>query len=153
MSYKINAYVEPHYPIKKSLLVSSATAALNVTNIKGKVEASISVIGDRKMRQLNREYRGIDEPTDVLAFPYALDTGGVGNFVAPPSKYLNLGDVAISYPQLIGRAVKEEVLVDEMASILTIHGVLHLLGMVHEREVDAAKMEELESDAFEAAKV
>ena len=99
MNYKVNAYVEPHYPLKKTLLISTATAALNAANVKGKVELSISIIGDRKMRKLNKEYKGVDAPTDVLAFSYSLDSDQKG-FSVPDAKYLNLGDVAISYPQL-----------------------------------------------------
>ena len=150
---KINAYVEPHYPIKKSLLVSAAQSALKVANVKAKVELAVSVIGDRKMRNLNREYRGIDEPTDVLAFSYSLQTGKPHEFVTPPSPYLNLGDVIISYPQLINRAVKEETMVDEMAQLLVVHGVLHLLGYEHEKPADAQAMEELEDKALASVQV
>jgi probable rRNA maturation factor len=148
MTYEVNAYVEPHYPLKKSLLVSAAKSALAAANVKGEVETTISVIGDRKMRQLNKKYRDIDAPTDVLAFSYSLDTGKPYEFVSPPSKYLNLGDVIISYPQLIARAAKENVMVDEMASILVIHGMLHLLGYDHEKPQDIATMEPLEDKAL-----
>lgn len=144
MSYKISAYVEPHYPLKKALLARVAEATLSAEKVKGKVEIAISVIGDRKMRSLNREYRGIDAPADVLAFPYSLQTGEPGEFVTPPSKYLNFGDVVISYPQLLERAAKEEMMVDDMATLLVVHGVLHLLGYDHEKPTDATAMEKLE---------
>ena len=153
MAYKVDAYVEPHYPLKKSLLVSAAESALSIANVKGKIELAVSVIGDRKMRQLNREYRGIDAPTDVLAFSYTLDTGKPREFITPPSKYLNLGDVIISYPQLIDRAAREETMVDEMASLLVVHGVLHLLGYGHEKPQEAAEMESLEDKALSLANV
>ncbi|MEX0621452.1 MAG: rRNA maturation RNase YbeY [Candidatus Woykebacteria bacterium] len=153
MTYKVAAYVEPHYPIKKSLLVHSAEAALTAANVKGKIEVFVSVIGDRKMRGLNKEYRGIDAPTDVLAFPDSLGEGKVKEFVSPPSKYLNLGDVIISYPQLINRAAKEELMVDDMAQLLVIHGVFHLLGYDHEKSEEAASMEALEDKALASVKV
>ena len=143
MNYKVNAYVEPHYPLKRTLLISIATTTLNTVNVKGKIELSISVIGDRKMRKLNKEYKGVDAPTDVLAFSYSLDSDQK-EFSVPGAKYLNLGDVAISYPQLLDRAAKEEMLVDEMAMVLVIHGVLHLLGFDHEKVDEAEKMEALE---------
>src|SRR4030042_6630045 len=98
MAYKVETFVEPHYPIKKTLLVSAATAALSAAKVKGKVELTISVIGDRKMRSLNKEFRGIDAPTDVLSFTDSLQTDKSSEFVTPPSRYLNLGDVVISYP-------------------------------------------------------
>ena len=153
MVYKINSYVEPHYPIKKSLLVAAAESALKTANVKGKVEITVSVIGDRKMRQLNKEYRSIDAPTDVLTFSYTLQTGKPREFVSPPSKYLNLGDIVISYPQLIERAAKEETMVDEMASSLVVHGVLHLLGHNHEKPQEATSMEVLEDKALSAIQV
>jgi len=153
MSYKITTYVEPHYPLKKPLLISAAESALSVANVKGKVEATISVIGDRKMRQLNREYRSIDAPTDVLAFSYTLDTGRPREFITPPSKYLNLGDVVISYPQLLDRAAKENTMVDDMAMQLVVHGVLHLLGYDHEKPQEAAAMESLEDTALSTISV
>ena len=128
MAYKLSAYVEPHYPLKKPLLIRSAEEALAIANVKGKVELSVSVIGDRKMRQLNKEYRGIDAPTDVLAFSYSLQTGKPKEFVTAPSNFLNLGDVIVSYPQLLERAAKEETMVDDMAASLVVPGVLHLLG-------------------------
>ena len=150
MTYKINAYVEPHYPIKKPVLISAAQSSLDTNNVKGKVELSISIIGDRKMRKLNKEYRGIDATTDVLAFSDSLDGGKHEQFVTAPTKYLNLGDVIISYPQLLDRAVKEEMMVDEMAMYLVIHGTLHLLGYDHEKNEEATKMESLEDKIFTA---
>ncbi len=153
MAYKVDAYVEPHYPLKKSLLVHAAESALSTVNVKGKVELAVCIIGDRKMRQLNKRYREIDAPTDVLAFSYTLDTGKPREFVIPPSSYLNLGDVIISYPQLIDRAAREETMVDEMASLLVAHGVLHLLGYDHNKPQEAAAMEALEDKALSAIAV
>lgn len=146
MSFKLNAYVEPHYPIKKSVLNTAATSALNAAKVKSKVELSISVVGDRKIKSLNKKYRGIDAPTDVLAFSFTLDSSAGKGFVSQPSNYLFLGDIIISYPQLIDRASKEDMLVDEMAALLTTHGTLHLLGYDHEKTDDATKMESLEDE-------
>ncbi len=148
MAYKLSVYIEPHYPLKKPLLVGAADAALKTANVKGKIELAVSIIGDRKMRQLNKQYRNIDAPTDVLAFSYSLQTGKPKEFATPPSKYLNIGDVIISYPQLIGRAAKEDTMVDDMARQLVIHGVFHLLGYDHEKPTEAASMEDLEDKAF-----
>ncbi|MDP2720522.1 MAG: rRNA maturation RNase YbeY [bacterium] len=153
MNHKITSYVEPHYPVKKSLLTLAAEAALQAAAVKAKVEVAISIIGDRKMRQLNKKHRGIDTPTDVLAFPYSLGTGKPGDFVTPPSKYLNLGDVIISYPQLLARAAKENTMVDDMARLLVVHGVLHLFGYDHEKPTDAQAMEELEDKILKSVSV
>lgn len=148
MSYKLSVYIEPHYPLKKPIIVSAVEAVMKTDNVKGKVELAVSVVGDRKMRQLNKQYRNIDAPTDVLAFSYSLQTGKPKEFKTPPSKYLNIGDVIISYPQLMERAAKEETMVDDMAAQLVIHGIFHLLGYDHEKPTEAAVMESLEDKAL-----
>ena len=142
--YKITAFIEPHYPLRRAQLVRASQKTLEASQVKGKVELAISVIGDRKMRSLNKQFRGEDTPTDVLAFPYNYEKDETSFPGSGLSNYLNLGDVIISYPQLLSRAAKENTLVDEMANILVIHGVLHLLGHDHEREEDARRMEALE---------
>jgi len=96
-------------------------------------ELSVLITGDRKMRALNRQYRGMDKTTDVLSFP-ALEgkavlkavSGGEGG---PP---MVLGDIVIS----ASRALKQsgeigQTLDDEMVFLL-VHGILHLLGYDHE---------------------
>ena len=141
--HKIDCIVEPHYPIKRSILAAAANAALEAAKVKVKSALSVSIVGDRKARQLNKQYRGIDKPTDVLAFP-SLEMDKPDRFARPPSKYLYLGDIVISYPQLLQRAAKENTLVDDMAAFLVTHGVLHLLGYDHEKDDEATVMEKLE---------
>jgi probable rRNA maturation factor len=143
--YKVNVFVEPHYPLRRAQLSRACMKTLEKMKVKGKVEIAISVIGDRKMRKMNKDFRNIDSPTDVLAFPYTLADSRPKDFVNPPTqKYLNFGEILISYPQLLSRSAKESVLVDDMANILVVHGVLHLLGYDHEKPDEAAKMETLE---------
>lgn len=142
-AFKINAKIEPHYPLKRSQLIRAATVALETAGVKGKASVDISVIGDRKMRELNKKYRGTDKTTDVLSFSFELEKKE--GFVNPPnSDSLNLGDILISYPQLLEKAVKENRLVDEMTSLLVVHGILHLLGYDHEKPADAFVMEKME---------
>lgn len=151
--YKVNVFVEPHYPLKRAQLSRACIRALEYMKVKGDVEAAISVIGDRKMRKMNREFRGIDKPTDVLAFPYTLQDSHLKDFVTPPTqKYLNLGELLISYPQLLDRAAKENTLVDEMADLLVVHGVLHLLGLDHQKPEEAAEMEKQENQILSSLK-
>ena len=142
--YKIETYVEPHYPVKRSYFSDIVQKTLGSNRIKGGVKLTISVIGDRKMRYLNKQFRDIDSTTDVLAFPYTLETGTKQFIDSSGDKYLNLGEVVISYPQLLNRAAKEETLVDEMLAILTIHGVLHLIGRNHKTAEDTLLMESME---------
>ena len=86
---------------------------------------------------LNREYRGIDRPTNVLSFP----------FVSPPEIELHyLGDLVICAPVVADEAVEQgKALMDHWAHMV-VHGVLHLLGYDHIDTVDADKMESREID-------
>jgi rRNA maturation RNase YbeY len=154
MAFLINATVEPHYPLKRSQLKKAAIETLEIADVKGDVRVDIGIIGDRKMRELNREFRGIDKSTDVLSFSFEIANTKGKNFVNPPDpKYLNLGDVIISYPQLLERAAKENMLVDDMTNLLVAHGVLHLLGYDHEKPQDFLVMEKLEDQILEKLKV
>lgn len=97
---------------------------------------TVALVGDRVIRRLNRTYRGLDKPTDVLSFPAGAGPGGGGEFGG------YLGDVVISaqaverQAQAAGHSVERE-----MAELL-IHGILHLLGYDH--EADRGQMVRLE---------
>ncbi len=150
MAFLVNATIEPHYPLKRSQITKAAKQTLEKMDVKGDVRLDVSVIGDRKMRALNKEFRGIDKSTDVLSFSFELEGKNKTKFVNPPDpSYLNLGDVIISYPQLLARAAKENMLVDEMLNLLVVHGILHLLGYDHEIPVEAFDMEKLEDQILE----
>ena len=150
MAFLVNATIEPHYPLKRSQITKAAKQTLEKMDVKGDVRLDVSVIGDRKMRSLNREFRGIDKATDVLSFSFELEGKNKTKFVNPPdTNYLNLGDVIISYPQLLARAAKENMLVDEMLNLLVVHGILHLLGYDHEIPLEAFDMEKLEDQILE----
>ncbi len=149
VAFLINATVEPHYPIKRSQITKAARSTLTAIDPAGDVRVDISIIGDRKMKVLNRDFRGLDKTTDVLAFPFTGEKEGVGGFVNPPTEVLNLGDVIISYPQLLERAAKEDMLVDDMLNLLIVHGILHLFGYDHEKPQEAVVMEGLEDQILE----
>lgn len=96
-------------------------------------ELGLVIAGGEQVQQLNREYRGKDHPTDVLAFamfPHPLPTGKAEGipFVIPPDGIRHLGEVIISYPQAVLQAEEHRHPVDRELAILVIHGVLHLLG-------------------------
>ncbi len=98
----------------------------------GETEAEVSIecVGDGRMRRLNREYRGNDRTTDVLAFA-SREAGG------PPSPLL--GDVVISVPAAIRQAYSLGHSLNEELARLLIHGVLHLVGYDHERSAQEAQ--------------
>jgi probable rRNA maturation factor len=94
-------------------------------------ELSIALVDDEEMRVLNRDYRGVDRSTDVLAFP-------MDNSTAPGAQ---LGDVVISLDTAIRQAEERGVAPAAEVRTLLVHGFLHLLGYDHERSpADARKM-------------
>lgn len=128
---------DPRYDVNKTAIKTTVTTVLQKHRIGGKIELGVNVIGDRKMHELNRKYRGIDSTTDVLSFaledtnPTSLQHIPRIGFVASPDKWLRLGDIVISYPQALEDAAMEGISVDEEIRVLVEHGVNHLLGMHH----------------------
>jgi len=98
-------------------------------------ELSVLLTGDRAMRALNRRWRGVDRPTDVLSFP--LDE--------PASRGPELGDVVISLDTARRRARRQGRPVVAEADRYLVHGILHLLGYDHVQAGDARAMAALEA--------
>jgi len=99
-------------------------AVLVAASPRGRGAVSVLLCGDARMRRLNREFRKIDRPTDVLSFP-------AGDPVF-------LGDVAIDVPYAARQAARRGHPLDREVQLLVAHGVLHLLG--HDHETDDGTM-------------
>jgi probable rRNA maturation factor len=100
-------------------------------------ELGILFVGDRRMRGLNRRYRGKDRTTDVLAFAMR------ESLPSPPlsSTQVMLGDVVIAVPTATRQAKQGHRSLDEELTVLLVHGILHLCGYDHERnEKEARRM-------------
>lgn len=106
-------------------------------------EVSILLTDDQEMRQLNRHYRDIDAPTDVLAFSQIEEQGDF--FIPDTSEEHLLGDIVISIETAQRQASHFNHSLEEELTILLIHGLLHLLGYDHFDEEEAKKMQSLES--------
>lgn len=110
------------------------------------VELGLVVTGQERIRQLNRDYRGRDEPTDVLAFAAREEADGQSPFVQPPDGVLHLGEVIISLPQAAAQAGERGHSLEKELAVLVIHGVLHLLGYDHEEAADERRMQAREAE-------
>lgn len=98
-------------------------------------EISLRLVGAEEMRELNARYRRRDRTTNVLSFPVNLPSG-----VEAPL----LGDIVICAPVVAREAQEQNKSPAAHWEHLLVHGVLHLLGLDHERDADAAVMEDLE---------
>ena len=110
-------------------------------------ELSVSIVGDRTMRIVNREYLAKDRSTNVISFSLQEGECVGGN----PSA---LGDVIISADTAAREAEEGGMVFFERLSFLLMHGILHLCGYDHERsgEVEAQKMERKEQQLFKILK-
>lgn len=90
-------------------------------------EVSVLITDDTEIQNLNKIYRGIDKPTDVLSFP--LDTEPInGGYKAP----VMLGDIVISAERAVFQANEYQHSLNRELAFLTVHAALHLLGYDHE---------------------
>ncbi len=120
----------------------SRLAARYERKIRGTVE--IIIVGDRRMRTLNRLHRGLDRPTDVLSFAWSEDRSG------PPSPLL--GQLYLDYIYIIRQAKRFKVSHREEAVRMAAHGLLHLAGHDHKQSVEAKKMFDLQEKIVSAAR-
>jgi len=112
-----------------------AAAAEAVSETSG--ELAVMLTDDEAIRILNRDWRGLDKPTNVLSFPAA----DAGTDDATP---VHLGDIAIAYETTRREAEAENKLFNHHLSHLAVHGFLHLIGYDHETDDEAEAMEDLE---------
>lgn len=134
MDYKINLVISeeftPHVDSKVLLRVTEET--LRKSGVHWKTELTIVLTDDSEIQSLNRQFREIDSPTDVLSFPAEVTDPDTGN--------LYLGDVVISYPRAESQAQQGDHTIAAELKLLVVHGVLHLLGYDHITSEDKAHM-------------
>ena len=160
--------------VPETWLCSAVEAALRVALPEGnECQVSLVITDDEAVRRLNRDYRGLDEVTDVLSFS-ASNPGhweGEGGpidgrrspgqgikgeaenespFVYPPGEPVPLGDVVICYPQAQRQATERGVPVDREMALLIVHGVLHLVGHDHLEPDEESDMQAKEQSALSA---
>lgn len=123
----------------KNLIEKSIAAVLKVENLHENVEVSVSFVGDEEIRDLNRDYRGVDKSTDVLSFPMDDEFIIVSRI---------LGDVIINTRRVMEQAEELGHSEEREISYLTVHSILHLLGYDHMDDEDKKEMREREKLAM-----
>ena len=124
----------------------AARAALAVAKegvaLPGEAEVSLVLADDATLGRLNRQYRGVEGPTNVLSF--AVSEGSAPDSSGP----LLLGDVVLAYETVRRESEEQGKRFSDHLCHLVVHGVLHLLGYEHGTEAQAAAMERLEIAAL-----
>jgi probable rRNA maturation factor len=133
-----------------SWLRGVAEQVLVALGVDANVELGLFIATGERVKQLNRDYLGRDELTDVLAFSAREEVGGSHPpFVPPPDGILHLGEVIIAYPQAVVQAEEYKHSVKREIVTLIIHGVLHLLGYEHDTPELELKMRAREKEIME----
>ena len=113
-------------------------------------EVSLTVVDDEQIRVLNRDFRGKDEPTDVLSFSL-IEGEGLDLLQLPDTMVAPLGDIVISMPHVLEQAQQYGHSAEREFGYLLVHGLLHLLGYDHMLADDARRMREAEEEVLAAA--
>lgn len=124
---------DPAYLIDEARLITAASMVL--AHHDQDAALTIVIATDDEVQALNRQFRGIDAPTDVLSFPSD----------APPDEILEeeplyIGDLVIAYPYALSQAHREGHLPQDSFDLLVVHGTLHLLGYDHDTPEHKAEM-------------
>lgn len=106
-----------------AVLEAAAEAALQSDQESGPSSLTLRITDEEEVRILNRQFRGLDQSTDVLSF--------TADFQDPDLDSRYRGDVVICYPQAASQAEKRGHAVEDELQLLVVHGVLHLLGYDH----------------------
>lgn len=145
--FEINLMVEVETidPVPEDRLAAAIRWLLAREGTPSESGLSVVLTGDEAVRSLNREYRGIDRPTDVLSFPAEAE--------GSPDDASYLGDLVIAVPYLAQQAGAEgHAFADELL-LAVIHGTLHLLGYDHDTPENQEIMWTIQAEALAAASV
>ena len=136
-----------------------ARQVLDARGVKGETEVSLLFVDEDAIAALNEQFLGKSGATDVLSFPIedepgptgrSPDLGGTGPGTEAEGGPLSLlGDVVVCPAVAARNAVEHEVAFEDEVALLVVHGLLHLLGMDHEEDAEAERMEALEQQLLD----
>ena len=136
-------HIESNFPVSEDLIERAANAALShhASGESPEAELTIVLTDDTRLRELNRDYLGMDAPTDVLSFP-ASETD-------PETGAHYLGDILVSVARARAQAEAAGHPLESELQLLVVHGVLHLLGYDHAQAEEKARMWKTQADILE----
>jgi len=115
-------------------------AVVKEEKIKGEVEISLVFTGEKRIKDLNKTYRGVDSVTDVLSFEGENEDA----FISPDEGVSYLGEIFICYSRANRQSREKRHPVEKEIDILLVHGLLHLLGYDHIKDADYEVMHKKE---------
>jgi len=126
----VKVYKQSHYPVSAPKLKAAVKKTLQENGMVSDSFVSLAIVGDNKMQELVKKYykKDLNSSHPVLTFP-AQETKG--EFAYPPKGKIDLGEIVVSYNEVVERAKKSGKLIDDIAVELAIHGALHLIGVHH----------------------
>lgn len=125
----------------RALLERAARFTLDREAAPADAEMTIVLSDDAQLRELNKQYLGIDAPTDVLSFP-------ADDELDPETEVPYLGDVIVSIPRALEQAQAAGHSVEEEAQLLVVHGTLHLLGHDHAEPEEKERMWQAQAEVM-----
>lgn len=129
------------------LLNKAVREAIRLADGSEEAEVSLMLVDDRRIHTLNREYRGVDRPTDVLSFAMQEETEEEADFGFEFEDEM-LGDIVISVERARMQAEEYGHPFEREIAYLAVHGTLHLLGYDHETESDKQEMRSKEEEVM-----
>ena len=130
----------------KAFRISQVDGAGKTKAGKTRAEVSIVLADDDFVRALNRDYRGRDEPTNVLSFLASRPDDELA--APPPGAPRLLGDIVVAYETTAGEADRQGKALGDHLCHLVVHGMLHLLGFDHQTPAGTEAMERLEIETL-----
>ena len=142
---RIDVRIAPAFrgSLQAAWLRAVARRVLEAEGAAEHAHVGVVVSDDETVRELNRRFLGLDEPTDVLSF--GLEPADETAFALPPEE-ASLGEVVIAYPTAVRQAGEAGRTVEAEVAHLLVHGLLHLLGHDHQRPEDEVAMRRREED-------
>ncbi len=138
--------IESKYDFPSKLIERAVQVALKHQKESPKVNISVVLTDNRRLRKLNRDYLGIDAPTDVLSFPASEADGAE---IDPETGARYIGDILISVPYAAKGAKQAGHPLEAELQLLVVHGILHLLGHDHAKPKEKAKMWKAQREILE----
>ena len=144
------------------LISSVVLECLDYEECPYEAEINILLTDDEEIRAVNKEFRGIDRPTDVLSFPALEYTNAgdfsyleeaVGEFFNPETGELLLGDIVISVDRAISQAEEYGHSITREIAFLTAHSMFHLMGYDHMSTEERSLMEDKQDDVLYRLKI